>query len=196
MPLGSIASVCVFGGASRGRRPAYHNAAEALGGALAAHGVRITFGGGHIGLMGVTADAATAAGGTVIGVIPRFLFDRELGHTGITELRIVDSMHTRKATMDSLADAFVVLPGGVGTLEEALEVITWRQLGLHDKPIVFFDVEGYWARFAALIESVIAEGFAAPATATLFSLAPDVAAVLAQLAAAPAAQRRADPSRL
>ncbi|MBM3488491.1 MAG: TIGR00730 family Rossman fold protein, partial [Alphaproteobacteria bacterium] len=130
------------------------------------------------------------------GVIPRFLFDRELGHTGITELRIVDSMHTRKATMDSLADAFVVLPGGVGTLEEALEVITWRQLALHDKPVVFLDVEGYWARFAALIETVIAEGFAAPATAALYTLAPDVDAVLATLAAAPAPQRHADPSRL
>ncbi|MGE0746621.1 MAG: TIGR00730 family Rossman fold protein [Rhodospirillales bacterium] len=196
MALGSIRSVCVYGGASGHVADPIRRAAAALGTALAGHGVRVVFGGGRVGMMGLVADAALAAGGEVVGVIPRFLFDRELGHTGVTSLRVVDSMHERKQTMFELADAFAVLPGGVGTLDETFEVITWRQLGLHDKPIVLLDVDGYWQGFAGLVGHVVAQGFAAPATAALFALAPSVETAVAALAAAPPPHVAADSARL
>jgi len=196
MALGNIRSVCVYGGASGSVAAPIRHAAAALGTALAGHGVRVVFGGGRVGMMGLVADAALAAGGEVVGVIPRFLFDRELGHTGVTALRIVDSMHERKQTMFELADAFAVLPGGVGTLDETFEVITWRQLGLHDKPIVLLDIDGYWSGLVALVDHVVAQGFAAPATAALYETAPSVAAAVAALAAAPAPRVAPDSGRL
>src|SRR5689334_13523463 len=136
----AVKRVCVFCGSSPGARPAYAAAAAALARCLVTRGLGLVYGGGNVGLMGVLADAALAAGGEVIGVIPRALVDLEVAHTGLRDLRVVDSMHERKATMAELADAFVALPGGMGTLEELFEVWTWAQLGLHAKPCALLDV--------------------------------------------------------
>ena len=151
--------VCVFCGASSGRLPDYAEAARAFGAAAAARGLGIVYGGGRVGLMGAVADAALAAGGEVIGVIPQELVDRELAHDGLTELRIVRSLHERKALMAELSDAFVALPGGFGTLDELLEQLTWSQLGLHEKPIGLFDVDEYWRPLIALARHATEEGF-------------------------------------
>jgi len=151
--------LCVFCGSSSGRDPVYREAAEALGRLLARRGMGLVFGGGHIGLMGVVADAAIEAGGSAIGVIPRGLQARELGHRGLTELRVVESMHERKATMVALADGFIALPGGMGTLEETTEVLTWAQLGIHRKPVGLLDVGGYWKPFVGFLDHAVDEGF-------------------------------------
>ena len=136
----SLRSICVFCGASRGTNPVYEQAAQDLGRTLAANGIRLVYGGGAVGLMGVVADATMAAGGEVIGIIPQSLKDAEVGHTGLTRLEVVDGMHARKARMAELADAFIALPGGLGTLEELFEVWTWGQLGYHPKPLGLLDV--------------------------------------------------------
>ena len=154
--------VCVFCGASPGNRPEYAEAARALGRALAARGLGLVYGGGKVGLMGVVADAALAAGAEVDGVIPEALMDRELGHGSVTRLHVVRSMHERKAMMAEMADGFVVLPGGFGTLEEAAEILTWSQLGLHRAGLVFLDVAGYWSRMAESFDIMVAEGFLRP----------------------------------
>jgi uncharacterized protein (TIGR00730 family) len=151
--------LCVFCGSSAGARPEYAEAAVALADALARHRLGLVYGGGSVGIMGVLADAALAAGVEVIGVIPRPLASRELAHTGLTELRLVDSMHERKATMAALADGFVALPGGLGTLEELLEVLTWAQLGIHTKPVAALNTVGYWDSLIRLLGHTIAEGF-------------------------------------
>jgi uncharacterized protein (TIGR00730 family) len=156
-----IRSVCVFCGASTGRDPRYAAAAAVVGARLARRGIRLVFGGGRSGLMGVVADAALAEGGTVIGVIPRGLVDRELAHTGLTELHVVETLHERKAGMAALADAFLVLPGGLGTLEELSEVLSWAQLDLHTKPIGLLDVGGYFASLEAFLDDAVREGFLA-----------------------------------
>ena len=154
--------VCVFCGSSVGNQRAYSEAAEALGAVLAERGIGLVYGGGNVGLMGVIADAVMARGGQVIGVIPQSLADREIAHTGITELRVVDSMHTRKAMMAELADAFIAMPGGVGTFEEFFEVVTWTQLGLHRKPCGLFNVSNFYAPLAAFIDQAVTEGFIRP----------------------------------
>lgn len=154
--------LCVFCGSSVGNNAAYADAAEAMGTLLAKRGIGLVYGGGHVGLMGVIAEAALAAGGEVIGVIPRALFDREIGHSGVTDLRIVDSMHTRKAMMADLADAFVAMPGGVGTFEELFEAITWTQLGLHRKACGLLNVAGFYSPLAAFIDQAVSEGFIKP----------------------------------
>jgi uncharacterized protein (TIGR00730 family) len=151
--------VCVFCGASSGRLPAYADAARAFGTALAGRGLGLVYGGGRVGLMGAVADAALAAGGEVVGVIPQELVDRELAHDGVTELHVVGSLHERKALMAELADAFVALPGGFGTLDELLEQLTWSQLGLHAKPIGLYEVEDYWRPLIALARHATEEGF-------------------------------------
>jgi uncharacterized protein (TIGR00730 family) len=156
-----------------------------LGREAAARGIRIVFGGGHVGLMGVVADAALAAGGEVIGVIPEHLQVRELGHRGLTRLEVVESMHSRKARMCALADAFCVLPGGLGTLDEAFEIITWKQLRLHDKPIVLLNQAGYWGPLLDLVKHQVAAGYVRPQHAELFSVAETVAGVFEALAEAP-----------
>ncbi len=156
MPL---RSVCVFAASSPGASPAYLQAARDLGALLAARGLRVVYGGATVGLMGAVADAALAGGGDVVGVLPEALRRREIGHRGLSELRIVGSMHERKATMAELADAFVALPGGLGTLEELVEVATWTQLGLHAKPVGLLDVRGYWASLARLLDDALREGF-------------------------------------
>jgi len=151
-------SICVFCGSSVGKRPEYATAASAFGRLLAERGIRVVYGAGNVGLMGVLADAALAAGGNVIGVIPQMLVDRELAHRG-TDLRIVTSMHERKALMAELAEAFVALPGGLGTYEELCEVLTWGQLGIHAKPVGCLDVAGYFEPLAQMLDHAVAEGF-------------------------------------
>ena len=178
MTTSTVNSVCVFCGASVGNDPAYRAAANELGERMAASGTRLVFGAGHIGMMGTVADAVLAGGGEAIGVIPEFLRDRELAHTGLTELHVVDSMHTRKRMMFDLSDAFIVLPGGLGTLEEMFEMITWRQLGRHEKPIVLISTKDYWAPFQAMIDRVVESDFAHGAAETYFSIAADPAAAM------------------
>lgn len=151
--------MCVFSGSSPGARSRYTEVARDLGAALATRGIRVVYGGASIGLMGEVADAARAAGGAVTGVIPRALVEREIAHDGLDELRVVEGMHERKAMMNALSDAFVALPGGVGTLEELFEAWTWRQLGLHEKPVGLLDADGYWERLLAFLAHANAEGF-------------------------------------
>jgi uncharacterized protein (TIGR00730 family) len=151
--------ICVFGGSSAGRRADHVQAARELGRALARRGIGLVNGGGHIGLMGATADGALEAGGETIGVIPRALMDRELGHRGMTELHVVETMHERKALMAELSDGFVALPGGIGTLEELFEAWTWAGLGIHAKPVGVLDVGGYWDPLLAMADRMVAEGF-------------------------------------
>ena len=159
--------ICVFCGSSVGGRPEYAETARALGAELARRGLGLVYGGGRVGLMGVLADAVLARGGEVIGVIPRGLVARELGHTALTELRIVDSMHERKATMAALSDGFVALPGGLGTLEETLEMVTWLQLGIHAKPVALLDTLRYYDGLVTMLAHAAAEGFVRPEYAGL-----------------------------
>jgi uncharacterized protein (TIGR00730 family) len=151
--------VCVFCGSSQGLDPAYTEAARSLGRTLAEANIRLVFGGGHVGLMGVVSNAALEAGGEVIGVIPRSLFERELAHAGLTDLRIVGSMHERKAMMSDLSEGFITLPGGTGTLEEFFEVLTWAQLGEHEKPCGLLNVAGYYDPLLAVFDHMIDKGF-------------------------------------
>ena len=154
--------VCVYCGSSTGNNPLYREMAEAMGSLLARRGIGLVYGGGNVGLMGVIANAALAGGGEVIGVIPRSLADREIAHVGVTDLRVVDSMHTRKALMAELSDAFIAMPGGVGTFEEFFEAVTWTQLGLHRKPCGLLNVGGFYAPLAAFIDQAVTEGFIKP----------------------------------
>jgi uncharacterized protein (TIGR00730 family) len=154
--------VCVFCGSSVGNRPEYAEIAVALGQVLAAKRIGLVYGGGHVGLMGVIADAVLAAGGEAIGVIPQALADREIAHGGLTDLRIVDSMHTRKAMMADLSDAFIAMPGGVGTFEEFFEAITWTQLGLHRKACGLLNAGGFYTPLVAFIDQAVSEGFIKP----------------------------------
>jgi uncharacterized protein (TIGR00730 family) len=154
-----LSRICVYCGSSAGTSPAFAATARSLGDLLARSGIAVVYGGAAVGLMGVLADAALAADGRVVGVIPRHLFGREIAHPGLTELVEVGSMHERKQVMFELADAFVALPGGLGTLEELTEIATWAQLGLHGKPIATLDVGGYWAPFHAFLQEAAAHGF-------------------------------------
>jgi uncharacterized protein (TIGR00730 family) len=154
-----VRRICVFCGSSPGARPAYAEATAEVARLLVGEGVGVVYGGGHVGLMGVLADTAMSAGGEVIGVMPQGLVDREIGHTGITDLRVVGSMHERKALMADLADAFIALPGGAGTLEELFEVYTWAQLGLHHKPCGLLDVEGYFSGLVDFLDHAVSERF-------------------------------------
>ncbi len=155
-----LVSLCVFCGANTGTRPIYSDGAAALGRALAAHGTELVYGGGRVGMMGAVADAALRDGGKVTGVIPGFLKDKELAHPEATEMIVVPDMHTRKRIMFERSEAFCVLPGGVGTLEEMFEIVTWRQLHRHNKPIVVLNIDGYWSHLLGLFDRIIAEGFA------------------------------------
>lgn len=152
-------SVAVFCGARAGNSPFYVEAARQLGSELAQRGLSLVYGGGHVGLMGTVADACLAAGGKVVGVIPQFMVERELAMTGLSELHITDSMHSRKALMAERADAFIALPGGFGTLDELFEILTWRQIGLHDKPIGLLNIQGYYTELLGFIKHAVKEGF-------------------------------------
>jgi len=176
------ATVAVFCGSSFGNDPAYRQAAEALGSGLARAGIRLVYGGGRIGLMGTLADAVLHAAGEVVGVIPEFLCAAEIAHDALTRLEITDSMHARKRRMFELADAFVALPGGIGTLDETIEILTWRQLGLHAKPILVCDIAGSAGGLVGAIEGAIACGFAAPALRDGYAVVEGVPALLARLA--------------
>lgn len=182
-----IRSLCVYCGSSGAVDERYRDAASELGARLADAGIELVFGGGRVGLMGLAADAALARGGRVTGIIPARLRDAELAHTGVSELAVVDTMHARKALMAERADAFAVLPGGIGTLDEIFEIISWKQLGLHDKPIFLVDVRGYWAPLRRLLDHVVDSGFAQPKTHRLLRVVPDVARLMTALADKPAA---------
>jgi uncharacterized protein (TIGR00730 family) len=178
-----VKRLCVFCGSAVGRRAAYSDAAYALATALLDRGLGLVYGGGSVGLMGTLADAVLAGGGEVIGVLPRGLARKELAHDALTELHVVGSMHERKALMASLADGFVALPGGLGTLEEILEVLTWAQLGIHRKPVGLVDVGGYWGGLLALLRHAVGEGFVRPEYAALLLVDPAPAALLDRFAA-------------
>lgn len=154
--------ICVFCGSSMGVKPAYKQAAIALGKALAQRKLGLVYGGGNVGLMGTVADATLAAGGEVIGVIPDFMVAKEIAHTGLTQLHIVESMHERKTMMAQLSDAFVALPGGYGTLEEFCEILTWAQLGLHQKPFAVFNIKGYYDSLLKFLDQAVTEEFLRP----------------------------------
>jgi uncharacterized protein (TIGR00730 family) len=190
-----ISSVVVFCGSRVGNDPAWRIAAEALGRGLASAGIRLIYGGGRTGLMGAIADGALAAGGTVTGIIPDFLRAREVAHAGVTDLLVTDSMHSRKALMFEHADAFVTMPGGLGTLDETAEIITWRQLGLHDRPILIVNINGWAAPLIATLNAYIADGFADPTSRALYEVLPDTSAVLRRLLTLPA-QTRTPTARL
>lgn len=152
-------AVCVYCGANAGRSPIYTQAAARVGRTLAERNLELVFGGGRVGLMGVVADAALAAGGRVCGVIPRQLVDAEVAHTGLSELIVVDTMHARKALMFERAQAFIALPGGFGTLDEMFEMLTWTQLGLHGRPCAFLNVNGFYDSLVRMLDHMVAEGF-------------------------------------
>jgi uncharacterized protein (TIGR00730 family) len=158
----TFSRICVFCGSSQGRRPVYAAAARSLGELIARRSITLVYGGGKTGLMGTLADATLAAGGQAIGVMPRPLVDKEVAHLGLTELRVVASMHERKAMMADLADAFIVLPGGYGTFDEFCEILTWSQLMFHSKPCGLWNVEGYWQPLIGMFDHAAAEGFLRP----------------------------------
>ena len=176
--MAAIASLCVFCGAQTGRNPAHGEAARSLGTALARRGITLVYGAGGIGLMGVLADAVLAGGGAVVGVIPEHLESLEVAHPGLTETVVTADMFQRKQIMIDRADGFVVLPGGFGSLDEFFEVLTWKQLGLHDKPVVVLDSAGYWGPLLALLDHVSAEGFAPSATGGLATVVRSTDALL------------------
>jgi uncharacterized protein (TIGR00730 family) len=181
-PMPHIHAVAVFCGSRVGNDPAYRAAAQALGRGLAEAGIRLVYGGGRIGLMGAVADAVLAAGGEVTGVIPDFLMRREVAHGELPDMVVTESMHARKQRMFELADAFVTLPGGIGTYDETIEIITWAQLGLHRKPILICDVAGAARPFLAAIDAAIAADFTGPEVRQLFEVLDGAAAVLQRLA--------------
>ena len=180
-----IQSAAVFCGSAAGSNPAFAAGAQALGEGMAKSGIKLVYGGGGIGLMGVVARAVQGAGGELVGVMPEFLMQREVAHLGAGELVVTDSMHSRKRRMFELADAFVILPGGLGTLDEFFEILTWRQLRLHDKPILICDIAGYAKPWVGVIEAAIANGFAQPGARDLFEVVDGVPALLARLAMLP-----------
>jgi uncharacterized protein (TIGR00730 family) len=189
-------SLCVYCGSGLGVDSRHLEAARDLGRLLAARRIRLIYGGARIGLMGTLADAALGAGGEVVGIIPGHLDKTELGHRGATELIVVDSMHRRKYMMFELSDAFAILPGGLGTLDETFEMLTWRKLGLHDKPILLVDIAGYWQSLLRLVDHVIAQGFAAPTDRDLYKIVSTVEELVAAVETAPRPKLAAQPERL
>jgi uncharacterized protein (TIGR00730 family) len=184
-----ISSIAVFCGSRLGGDPAFAAAARELGTGLAEAGIRLVYGGGRNGMMGVLADAVLTGGGAVLGVIPDFLTKREVAHPGLTDTIVTSSMHDRKRRMAEAADAFVALPGGLGTMDETLEIITWRQLRLHDKPIYLCDVAGSAAPFVTAVDGLIAQGFVDPEARDLFTVANGVPPLLRLLGRAPGGTR-------
>lgn len=175
--------ICVFCGSNHGSRPEYEAGARALGQALVARGLGLVYGGGNVGLMGVIADAVMERGGEVIGVIPESLRRKEVAHANLTHMHIVDSMHERKALMSDLADGFIAMPGGLGTFEEFLEIVTWAQLGIHRKPCGLLNVEGYYDGLLAFLKHAVEERFLRPQHAGLVLASDSVEALLEQMEA-------------
>ena len=180
--LRTFKRLCVFCGSSHGANPAYAEAAKTAGNELARRGIGLVYGGGNVGLMGVIADAVLAAGGDVIGVIPEALMAKEVGHRGLPDLRVVKTMHERKALMAELSDGFVALPGGVGTFEEFFEIVTWAQLGLHSKPCALLNVNGFYDPLLRLMDHAIAERFVKPKQRDLVLVDADFSALLDRMA--------------
>ncbi len=180
-----INRLCVFCGSSTGFRPAYAEGAAQLGRELARSSIQLVYGGGRVGLMGILADAVLGSGASVIGVMPRALVEKEIAHASLTELRVVDSMHERKALMADLADAFILLPGGFGSWEEFCEILTWLQLGLHRKPCGILNVAGYYDALLSLTAHAVTEGFLRPAYANMLIVESDPGILLSRLATTP-----------
>jgi len=191
-----IASLCIYCGSNTGTDSAHTDLARSLGEACAQRDIELVFGGGAIGLMGAAADGALAAGGRVTGIIPTFLEQPEIAHPGVTEMVVVDSMHARKQRMFERSDAFAVLPGGIGTLDETVEIITWRLLGLHDKPIVLVDHQGFWRPLLALIDHFVDSGFAWPELRDLYAVVDGLDALFAHLEAGGPSGIATDADRL
>jgi uncharacterized protein (TIGR00730 family) len=189
-----VTTVCVFCGSKTGDNPVYREATAAFGRLLAERGLGLVYGGGDIGLMGVLADAVMGAGGEVVGVIPEFMLETELGHGGVTRLEVVGSMHDRKARMGTLADAFVGLPGGIGTLEELFEIWTWAQLRLHAKPVGVLNLEGFFDHGIAFVQHMVDEGFVRERTRDLLLVDDDAERLLDRMVAV-AAELTAEPAR-
>jgi uncharacterized protein (TIGR00730 family) len=177
----TLRSVTVYCGSNPGADPAFAEATRRLATQLARDGIRIVYGGGHVGLMGILADTALAAGGEVLGVIPQFLADREVAHAGLTELRVVATMHERKQLMTDLSDAFIVLSGGLGTLDELIEAFTWTQLGIHDKPIGVLNVGGYYDPLLAFLDAAVEQGFVDQTQRNSLIVAGDPATLLDEI---------------
>ncbi len=191
-----IKSVCVYCGSSSRVRQSYKDAAVAFGETLARENIRLVYGGGQVGIMGIIADAVLRNGGEVIGIIPHFLNETEVGKADVTELIAVDSMHIRKQIMAERSDGFVVLPGGFGTLDEFFEILTWRQLALHDKPIVIADIDGYWSPLISAVDHIVEEGFAHQRNRDLFKVVPSIAEILPTLRSEPTGDTEIETSRL
>lgn len=170
----SVSALCVFCGSSNAVPAVYRDAAHKLGKILGACGMHLVYGGGSVGLMGAVANATLAAGGKVTGIIPRHILAAEVGHVGLTELIVVDTMHQRKLKMFEMSDAFVALPGGVGTLDETIEILSWRTLGLHDKPLVLINTAGYWTPLINLLEHTVRNHFSTTETREFYSVAANV----------------------
>jgi hypothetical protein len=193
--MSNIRRLCVYCGSSGAVDHQFREAATELGARLAAAGIGLVYGGGRVGLMGLLADAALAGGAEVIGIIPSRLRDAELAHPGATELVVVESMHERKRLMAEKADAFAILPGGIGTLDEMFEILSWRQLGLHHKPILLADIGGYWGPLRALLDDIVAKGFARPEARELLRIVPTVAALIMRLEVDSAARGDTDSAQ-
>ena len=192
----NIRSLCVYCGSSGAVEAQYRDAASELGANLAQAGIALVYGGGRVGLMGLLADAALAAEGKVTGIIPSRLRDAEVAHRGVTELVVVDSMHERKRLMAERSDAFAILPGGIGTLDEMFEIVSWKQLRLHDKPIFLVDIGGYWAPLRALLDHIIDTGFAREQIWRSLQVVQSIAALMTVLSEVPAAAHETDVERL
>lgn len=185
-PMAEIRTLCVYCGSSQRGKESHREAAVRFGSIMADSGIRLVFGGGRIGLMGLIADSVLAGGGEVVGIIPRFLDQVEVGHSEVTEFIVTENMHDRKEKMAQMSDGFVILPGGLGTLDETFEILTWKQLGLHDKPVVIVDVDGYWKPLVDMIDHMVAENYARPENRDLFRVVASVEDVLPALDAMPA----------
>jgi uncharacterized protein (TIGR00730 family) len=194
--MATCRSLCVYCGASQGLSEDYGVLAHDFGVEIAVRNMTLVYGGGRVGLMGKLADGALSQGGCVVGIIPRALQAREVGHSDIAELIVVENMHDRKRRMFELADAFVALPGGIGTLDETFEIITWKQLGYHDKPIVILDASGYWKPLLDMLYHQRREGFVSDSTLALFTVARNLADVFAQISEAPESRVTPAPARL
>ncbi|MBI3505400.1 MAG: TIGR00730 family Rossman fold protein [Proteobacteria bacterium] len=191
-----LRSVCVYCGSSNDAAPAHREAARSLGKQLASAGIALVYGGGRVGLMGAVADGAIEGGGHVVGIIPEHLMKAEVGHGQVSELHVVPSMHLRKEMMFNRSDAFVVLPGGPGTLDEMFEILTWRQLGLHDKPLIIGNLDGYWDGLIAMIDGIISAHYARPSFRAFYEVVDRIDAILPALRAAPPSRTVPQPERL
>ena len=189
-------SVCVYCGSRLGNKPGYQALAQALGTAIGKRGWQLVYGGGRAGLMGTVADETLKAGGRVVGVIPESLMKLEVGHAGLTELHVVDSMHSRKKMMAERSDAFIAMPGGIGTFEELFEVWTWRHLGYHDRPLGLLDTEGYWLPMMAFLQHSVAEGFMGADQMAMLRVDDDIERLLDAMAAGSGADSGVDFTRI